>query len=428
MRYLVLNKLVRTHVLELQERAFATSRLRSRRLSAFPGRSSSESARVCTAASSTQAWSLANRRGPQCSIVGTCLSDEDLRAAICRHRLSVDANARSCDVHSYCVHLAQTDCPLSRTLTKLLNRRYAGAINLIGKAHSDAEVLSLWDRLRDSGQVAAGYWAIMSDRDVADFIKVRVFGEVHMLSHLHGRGAHRLATKLAQAHRQCVDLEARLTRSETSLHAALAERDAVRRTFTEHEMNAYKASGAIAMRCSVDRMVTRLEHKLAQRERALVIARTRARRAEAKLSHIEVEGRQRRRDIVTRPDALDKETASPRDRPSPHLAGRRILYIGGRNTVVPHLRSLAESCAAEFQHHDGGVENNVHRIAHMIQRCDAVVCPVDCVSHGACQLAKSLCLRLDKTFLPIPAASRSAFEQALSRLSSVLTHPVAGSP
>jgi hypothetical protein len=351
-----------------------------------------------------------------------------LRAAIRRHRLSVDANARSYDVHSHCVHLAQTDCPLSRTLTKMLNHRYAGAINLVGKAHSDAEVFSLWDRLRDSGQVAAGYWAIMSDRDVADFIKVRVFGEVHMLSHLHGRGAHRLATKLAEAQRQCVDLEARLTRSETTRLAALAERDAVRRRLSEHEMNAHRASGAIARQRSLDRTVTCLEHRLAQRERALVIARTRARQAQAKLSRIEIEGRQRARNIVTRPDALDKGTAPLRDRPSPHLAGRRILYIGGRNTVVPHLRSLAESCAAEFQHHDGGVENNLHRIAHMIQGCDAVVCPVDCVSHGACQLAKSLCLRLDKTFLPIPAASRSAFEQALSRLSSVLTYPVAASP
>jgi hypothetical protein len=360
--------------------------------------------------------------GPQCSVVGTCLSDQDLRAAIRKHQLSVDVNASSYDVHSYCVHVAQTDCPLSRTLTKALNRRYAGAMNLVCKAPSDAEVLSLWERLRDCGQVAAGYWAIMSHRDVADLIKVRVFGEVHMLSHLHGRGAHRLATKLAEVQRRCVDLEARLTRSDTSRLAALAERDAVRATLTEHEMNAHTCV-AIATRCPVDRMVTRLENKLAQHERALVIARTRARQAEAKLSRIEV---RQRRHIVAKPDAF--EPAPPRDPSSPQLAGRRILYIGGRNTVVPHLRSLAESCAAEFQHHDGGVENNPHRIAHMIQRCDAVVCPVDCVSHGACQLAKSLCLRLDKTFLPIPAASRSAFEQALCRLSSVFTHSVDASP
>ena len=363
--------------------------------------------------------------GPQCSIIGTCLSHQDLRAAICKHRLSVDANASSYDVHTYCVHVAQTDCPLSRTLTKVLNRRYAGAINLVGKAHSDAEVLSLWDRLRDCGQIAASYWAIMSDREVADFIKVRVFGEVHMLSHLHGRSAHRLAMKLAEAERRCVDLEARLTRSDTSRLAALAERDAVRTTLSEHEMNTRRTCVVVASRRGFDLTVTRLENKLAQRERALVIARARARQAEAKLSRTEIEGRERR--IVAR-DSLHKETAPPRDRPSPQLAGRRILYIGGRTTVVPHLRSLAESCAAEFQHHDGGVENSVHRIPHMIQRCDAVVCPVDCVSHGACQLAKSLCLRLDKTFLPIPAASRSAFEQALSRLSSLLRHPVAASP
>ena len=208
------------------------------------------------------------------------------------------------------MHVAQTDCPLSRTLTKVLNRRYAGAINLVGKAQSDAEVLSLWDRLRDCGQIAAGYWSIMSDREVTDFIKVHVFGEVHMLSHLHGRSAHRLAMKLAEAERRCVDLEARLTRSDTSRLAALAERDAVRTTLSEHEMNTHRTCVAVANRRGFDRTVT-LENKLAQRERALVIARARARQAEAKLSRIEIEGRERRHTIVARPDALHKRDCSP---------------------------------------------------------------------------------------------------------------------
>ena len=203
--------------------------------------------------------------GPQCSIVGTCLSDEDLRAAIRRHRLSVDANASSYEVHSYCVHVAQTDCPLSRTLTKVLNRRYAGAINLVGKAHSDAEVVSLWDRLRDCGQVAAGYWAIMSDRDVADFIKVRVFGEVHMLSHLHGRGAHQLATKLAETQRRCADLEDRLTRSERSRQAALAERDAVRATLrARDELAQHMRCNRKAMRCRPDGYPSRKQARSAR--------------------------------------------------------------------------------------------------------------------------------------------------------------------
>src|ERR1700758_2635651 len=52
-----------------------------------------------------------------------------------------------------------------------------------------------------------------------------------------GRGAHQLATKLAEAQRRCADLEDRLTRSERSRQAALAERDALRSSLTEHEMN-----------------------------------------------------------------------------------------------------------------------------------------------------------------------------------------------
>jgi hypothetical protein len=39
----------------------------------------------------------------------------------------------------------------------------------------------------------------MSHRKVAECIKQRVFGEVHILSHLHGRGVDELTTKLAAA-------------------------------------------------------------------------------------------------------------------------------------------------------------------------------------------------------------------------------------
>jgi hypothetical protein len=53
----------------------------------------------------------------------------------------------------------------------------------------------------------------------------------------------------------------------------------------------------------------------------------------------------------------------------------------------------------------------------MIEHCDAVVCPVDCVSHGACRMAKAACQRLNKRFLPIASASRSGFERALEELS-----------
>ena len=51
----------------------------------------------------------------QCSIIGTCLSDQDLVAAIRKHRLQIDENAQSYDIHSYCVRAANQDCALART-------------------------------------------------------------------------------------------------------------------------------------------------------------------------------------------------------------------------------------------------------------------------------------------------------------------------
>ena len=84
---------------------------------------------------------------------------------------------------------------------------------------------------------------------------------------------------------------------------------------------------------------------------------------------------------------------------------------------MPHLREVASIRAAAFLHHDGGIEDSLHRIEEMIEHCDAVVCPVDCVSHGACRMAKAACQRLNKRFLPIASASRSGFERALEELS-----------
>jgi hypothetical protein len=107
-----------------------------------------------------------------------------------------------------------------------------------------------------------------------------------------------------------------------------------------------------------------------------------------------------------------------RPRAAPGPTGQRILYIGGRTAIVPHLRAAAEARVAAFYHHDGGVEDSLHRIEDMIERCDAVVCPVDCVSHGACRMAKAICQRLSRRFLPIPTASRSGFERALDRLAA----------
>ena len=91
---------------------------------------------------------------------------------------------------------------LSKALHKLLDKRYEGAVRLVSRADTEAEIFALWEKLRELGQVGAGYWAIASHTHVAPEVIKQVFGEVHMLSHLHGCGVREMATQIAEMQRR----------------------------------------------------------------------------------------------------------------------------------------------------------------------------------------------------------------------------------
>jgi hypothetical protein len=318
------------------------------------------------------------------------------------------------------VRAAGQSSPFSRTLTKLLDRRFAGAVRLMGRASSEEEMRALWERLRDSGQIAAGYWAVMSHTHIPDPLKVSVFGEVHMLSHLNGHGANQLALRLAEAERKYADLETRLRRSEQAKLEALAERDAARAALAAAPANT-PAPDAGPVQSGGRPLLSAdapLRQKLAKCERALLAARVRARQAEDTIAQLASRAARLQQ---SRPRALQADTGAPSRRTDP--LPQRVLYLGGRAGLVPHLREVASVRMASFLHHDGGIEDSLHRIEEMIEHCDAVVCPVDCVSHGACRMAKAVCQRLNKRFLPIASASRSGFERALEELSRLGTDP-----
>ncbi len=235
-----------------------------------------------------------------------------------------------------------------------------------------------------------------------------------MLSHLHGCGVREMATQIAEMQRRATETEARLRRAEAARNEALAERDAVR---TELQARAAEVS-TVDLGVEPARVASPRKDASGKRNRVLAAARARARHAETENARLQavvqaMEREQRRE----RPAQLTCACCKPETLPC-RLDGRRILYLGGRKSVLPHLKSAAEAREAILLVHDGGMEDSTHRIEELVGGCDAVVCPIDCVSHGACKLAKVLCRRFNKPFLPIPTASRSGFERALDQLAA----------
>ncbi len=113
----------------------------------------------------------------------------------------------------------------------------------------------------------------------------------------------------------------------------------------------------------------------------------------------------------SRPPGKPGADAPPPTRPD--LNNRTILYIGGRLQAVAHFKRLVEECNGSFSHHDGGMEESMGRLKSLFGRADAVVFPVDCVSHAALAEIKRLCRRWNKPYLPIRRCGLSALARAL---------------
>jgi hypothetical protein len=104
------------------------------------------------------------------------------------------------------------------------------------------------------------------------------------------------------------------------------------------------------------------------------------------------------------------------DAPRAGLQGRSILYVGGRDCQVAHLRQIAEKHGAELIHHDGGLREAVSRIDTVLPSVECVFCPIDCISHDACLRVKTGCKKFSKAFIPLRNGSKSSLERALQTM------------
>nr|NIR44498.1 DUF2325 domain-containing protein [Gemmatimonadota bacterium]NIR82143.1 DUF2325 domain-containing protein [Gammaproteobacteria bacterium] len=140
-------------------------------------------------------------------------------------------------------------------------------------------------------------------------------------------------------------------------------------------------------------------------------------RLESELSTARAELAQASRDAVA-------ESAHP----VPDLTRRCVLYVGGRHGLISHFRDVVERRNGTLLHHDGGIEERPKRIGGLVSQADAVLCPLDCVSHEACVRLKRLCRHHATPLVSLHSAGLSAFTQGLSEAVGLLVTSPAAEP
>ncbi len=356
-----------------------------------------------------------------CSVIGTCLTHDDLLVVARKWNVNIEADARAFDVHGFFVRKAGEPGDISRAIEKMLDGRYGGLVRRVANTTDDERLVEFWNTAVNDGFVAGAYWAVISHRHVPDELRNRIFGEVHMMSHLLGGTARKIVGAAAELQAKVDQMERRQERWSSQMCHALDARDG-KIAKLQDELGRFRTERSQRAPSATTSQEDKLSKLNAKQERALIAARTRARQLANELEQVKQRLSEMRR---SRPSRAQQPSVVSFD-PGLGLCGKAVLYLGGRQASVPQITKAAEAARVSLLHHDGGLEQSAHLIDDLISRCDAVICPVDCINHQACLKAKRLCKKMHKPFMPVSSRGTTTFQRALAELASRLNTGATG--
>ena len=152
-------------------------------------------------------------------------------------------------------------------------------------------------------------------------------------------------------------------------------------------------------------------------ERKLEFLRTRIKEPESDQTRVpgQFSTQARRSPPLTEGLACASETCSP-DCPSFDLCRKRVLIVGGLSRMEESYRRFVEGRGGIFEYHDGRLHGGVKALENSFKRADVVLCPVNCNSHGACLLVKSLGKKHKKPVHMLPGFGLSTVSRAMTEI------------
>lgn len=342
-----------------------------------------------------------------CSIVGTCLTLKETEKLV--RRFGYAGERSPYQLHSWAVEACQKVPEVAKSFQKYLSGKYRLTMNRIDEFEGK-DLGRAWSEAVREGRIAGAYWAILTRVDAPEEVISRIFGEVHMMSHLQGSETRDEIKELEPLRLEYDGLKERANRWLSQLETVRREREELKR----------RLSGKEDMILDLGRKLADLEQRLASLAAGQELERLKRENQElsTRLTR-EQKGREKLemrlfqetvRQLPRAPLALEtkvadaNESAPPEEvcplaegGKCPQFCNKCILFVGGLERLEPHYRDLVEKeFGARFMRHDGDCRSGQARLAQMVKQAEAVICPLDCNSHGASLCVKKICKDLGK--------------------------------
>jgi len=369
-----------------------------------------------------------------CSVIGTCLSTNELRKLVPKFTDLDRQHATDLEIHHAAVELAIDGGPGAKALQKALDARYSGAVRRFDAAKDSESLLALWKDALKSGDIPPAYWAVMTHPHAIMSVRQAAFGDLHMLSHLVGAANRADIRRLVALEEENAALKDKIERQQEKLHELSTERDASLRHLGAQvaELSAKAERRPDTSEAGLAAEVEALREALAARDERLAIHTSRRETAEQRALDEQRHAQtlsQRRDDTIAVLNVVQAECnaleqalvaqgseAGSKAAELSNLSGKRVVYVGGRPGSNAALRQLVESAGGDFVVHDGGIEDRKGMFAAALPRADIVVFPVDCIDHDSMNLLKRVCDRHQVDYHPLRTASVASFVELMTRL------------
>jgi len=315
----------------------------------------------------------------------------------------------------------------AKFLQKALDRRHSAALSRYSRAKDATTLLAQWQESLKQGDIPGAYWAALTHPAATDELVKRVFGDVHMLSHLVGAANRADIRRLRELGQANATLAAKVEQQQRQLRDGFAARDQtigrlsdlLARQRNDHSGQP-QSGGDVA-----DSVIRDLNNRLARETACRVRSERRMSELLVTLKEKEItlqaslrEHEATRRELENIEDHLGA-IFQPEDcdlGASLDLSGAILLYVGGRTHQIPQLKRLVQRAGAHFLHHDGGVEHSSGLLPGLISRADHIFFPIDCISHDAAATIKRLCRMMGKSYRPLRTASLTCLLTGIASL------------
>ncbi len=372
----------------------------------------------------------------KCPVVGMCLTLEEQRRTVKKAGL-LSKKYGPFEIHEILVSCTNSDNTLARKADALLRKKYDREASLLRRLEPGL-FMRHWKEAFAAGNFAAALWAAASRGDLPEECRRAIFGAIHMSMHGAFDDCLSLRRQLELSRREREKAEDRGKTLKQSLaclrkeqRALREERDGARRALTAAESEKMRLRDEIAALRAGERLVVleaenrRLRTVLSGQAEHLLRSREQRAAAEHRLAGLKEELEDQRQINARLKEEIrlalrslaDADACNTCDSTCPSFAGckKRVLIVGGMTRMESLYRQLVEGSGGSLEYHDGYLSGGVKQLEKSLQRADIVLCPVNCNSHGACAVVKSLGKKHNKPVYMMSNFSLSAVSRAIGR-------------